>query len=110
MVQDNTNSGVFVTVVDIIGSGIVHRLGLRAMDNTCEVKITIDGYTETLVVIGTVYRWIYFDVDPLTADIFRLGNTYTPPQLPFWFKNGFKYEHRKVLGSRIYSQVIHGDD
>ncbi|MBA7624761.1 hypothetical protein ES703_32173 [subsurface metagenome] len=104
-VPENTTSDTFVTVVDVVGSGFLNMIHLRCMDDNGEVKITIDGFSETLTV-PNANRYLYFDLDPSINNIFEVSGNKN--SLKCWFFTGLKVEHRIVLGSKMYTRVTYG--
>ena len=46
----NTNSAVFVEVLNLLGSGYLNRIAIGASGGEGEIRVTIDGYIEVVTI------------------------------------------------------------
>lgn len=102
----NTNSAVLVIVTNIVGSGYLHRISLKAVTTAGEIKIDIDGNIQTMAV-PTGYRTVKPDHDSSIPDFFQIIDTDISDFINVWFKNNLKIEIRNVNNNVIASKVLY---
>ena len=107
-VEANTTSDTFVTVLDVTGSGLIDQVLISCINDTGEIRITIDGYSETLSIAGNLQKAIRYNITPTTSDVFDLGAYGDVYRVRSWFQDNFKVEHRRVLGTTMNTKVTYG--
>ncbi|MBA7624762.1 hypothetical protein ES703_32174 [subsurface metagenome] len=103
-VQANTNSNVFVTVVEITGSGCFYMINSVMSDLSGEIRVTVDGIVTTKSIETTAYA-ITWNRYAHTAGPFEV---LTGRGIGVFFQNNLKVEYRVTTGTTIYTKVRYG--
>ena len=106
--QVSTNSGTFVTVLDSLTGGKIHWIGAGSNTADNEIRVTIDGITETFQ-IANVYKTITFNLDPQSALCFNIGVWGIENRMMF-YKNQFKVEIRANIAGTCYANLAFSED
>jgi hypothetical protein len=108
LAEGNTTSGVFVTLLDINQSGIINWIIAQNTTNNNEIRITIDGITETITLTGTSINQIALNYDSTIANIFQFYTASVYVEKPIYFKSHFKFEYRTTVGTKINAKILYG--
>ncbi len=106
-VQSSTNSGSFVTLLDITGGGRLYWLNLEGDGGNGEVKLTIDGYVETDVITATVC-FIRMESLASTAGFWERGSSRNAYYFMAYFQDNLKIEYRKTTAVNLYAKAVYG--
>ena len=106
-VQDHTHSAVFVTLLEIVGGGIVYAIYCKTDALAGEIKITIDGHTETIGMTNAL-NILQYETDISNANYTQRQSPSNNRLFRGWFQDGLKIEYRITTAAAIYSKCDYG--
>lgn len=107
-VQDDTNSAVFVTLLEIVGGGIVYNIFCKTDVSEGDIRLTIDGFTQTLINVDAGTVMMQYDMDLVNNNYIMKRVFASNVVFRSWFQDEFKFEYRITTANNIYAKINYG--